>query len=111
MLLSGGKGLPRNPIGAARSFKQACDIGLESACTSLAIMVKTDGDGVLLQPCSRGDGKSCFMLGSLYYGGQGVSATSSVQRAFSSKAVRPDLRAAADSWGRVIFPAKAFPRT
>ena len=73
MLLSDGKGLPRDPIGASRSFKHACDIGLESACGSLVNMVKTDGDGVLLQPCSRGDGESCFMLGSLYYGGQGVS--------------------------------------
>ncbi len=72
-LLSGGKGLPRDPIGAGRSFKQACDLGLDGACSSLVNMVQTDGDGVLLEPCSRGDGKSCFMLGSLYYGGQGVS--------------------------------------
>ena len=48
-LLSGGKGLPRDPIGAGRSFKQACDLGLESACSSLVNMVKTDGDGVLLR--------------------------------------------------------------
>jgi hypothetical protein len=73
MLLSDGKRLPRNPIGAGRSFKQACDLGLESACNSVANMVKTDGDAVLLEPCNRGDGRSCFMLGSLYYGGQGVS--------------------------------------
>ncbi len=73
MLLNGGKGLPRDPIGAGRSLKRACDLGFESACISLVDMVKTDGDGVLLQPCSRGDGASCFMLGSLYYGGQGVS--------------------------------------
>lgn len=72
MLLNGGKGLPRDPVGAGRSFKHACDIGLENACTSVVNMVKTDGDSVLLQPCSRGDGASCFMLGSLYYGGQGV---------------------------------------
>jgi TPR repeat protein len=72
-LLSDGKGLPRDPIGAGRSFKQACDIGFENACVSLVNMVKTDGDNVLLQPCNRGDGRSCFMLGSLYYGGQGVS--------------------------------------
>jgi hypothetical protein len=71
-LLNGGKGLPRDPIGAGRSFKHACDIGLESACNSVLTMVKTDGDGILLQPCNRGDGASCFMLGSLYYGGQGV---------------------------------------
>jgi TPR repeat protein len=72
MLLSGGR-LPRDPIGASRSFKHACDLGLESACISLVGMVKTDGDGVLQEPCNRGDGASCFMLGSLYYGGQGVS--------------------------------------
>ncbi len=72
VLLSGGKGLPRDPIGAERTFKQACDLGLESACGSLLNIVATDGDGVLLEPCNRGDGRSCFMLGSLYYGGQGV---------------------------------------
>ena len=72
-LLSGGKGLPRDPVGAGRSLKRACDLGLESACNSVVSLVKTDGDGVLLQPCTRGDGASCFMLGSLYYGGQGVS--------------------------------------
>jgi hypothetical protein len=72
-LLSGGKGLPRDPIGEGRSFKQACDLGLENACNSLLNMVKTDGDGILLEPCKRGDGRSCFMLGSVYYGGQGVS--------------------------------------
>jgi TPR repeat protein len=73
MLLSDGRRLSRNPLGAGRSFKQACDLGLESACSSLVNMVHTDGDGVLLEPCSRGDGRSCFMLGSLYYGGQGVN--------------------------------------
>jgi TPR repeat protein len=73
VLLSDGKGLPRDPIGASRSFKRACDIGFDSACSSLVGMVKTDGDGVLMEPCNRGDGASCFMLGSLYYGGQGVS--------------------------------------
>jgi hypothetical protein len=73
VLLNDGKEVPRNPIGAARSFKHACDMGLESACGSLVGMVKTDGEGVLLDPCDHGDGASCFMLGSLYYAGQGVS--------------------------------------
>jgi Sel1 repeat len=71
-LLNGGKGLPRDPIGAGRSLKHACDLGSDSACVSLVNMVKTDGDDVLLQPCKTGDGRSCYMLGSLYYGGQGV---------------------------------------
>jgi hypothetical protein len=73
VLLNNGTGLPREPIGAGRSLKRACDLGLESACTSVVELVKTDGDAVLRDPCGRGDGPSCFMLGSLYYGGQGVS--------------------------------------
>jgi TPR repeat protein len=73
MMLSGGKELPRDPIGAARSFGHACDIGFASACTSLGNLVKTDGDGVLLQPCRGGDGASCFMLGSIYSEGRGVT--------------------------------------
>jgi hypothetical protein len=73
MLLNGGKGLPRDPAGAGRSLKRACDLGLDSGCTSVVNMVKTDGDAVLLEPCRNGDGASCFMLGSLYYGGQGVN--------------------------------------
>ncbi len=72
-LLNEGKELPRNPIGAARSFGHGCDIGLTSACDSLVNLVKTDGDDVLLQPCRAGDGTSCFMLGSLYNVGKGVS--------------------------------------
>jgi hypothetical protein len=71
-LLSGGK-VPRNPVGAARSFGHACESGFQSACSGLANLVKTDGDGVLLQPCRHGDAASCFMLGSLYYGGLGVN--------------------------------------
>jgi Sel1 repeat len=73
MLLSGGKGLPRDSIGAARSFTHACGLGFESACNSIVNLVKTDGDGVLLESCGRGYGESCFMLGSLYYGGQSGS--------------------------------------
>jgi hypothetical protein len=72
-LLNGGQGLPRDPTGAGRSLKRACDLGLDTACTSVVNLVKTDGDAVLREPCSRGDGPSCFMLGSLYYGGQGVN--------------------------------------
>ncbi len=30
-LLSGGRGLPRDPIGEGRTFKQACDLGMERA--------------------------------------------------------------------------------
>jgi TPR repeat protein len=70
-LLSDGR-LPRNPMSAARTFERACDIGLTAGCASLGKLVKSDGDNVLLEPCKRGNPASCFLLGSLYYEGQGV---------------------------------------
>ena len=72
VLLTGGR-LPRNPIGAARSFGHACEIGSTDACNSLTNLVKSDGDSVLLEPCNHGDAPSCFLLGSLYYEGRGVN--------------------------------------
>lgn len=73
VLISDGKKLPRDPMNAGRTFKRACDLGLENACAGLLNLVRTDGDGVLMQFCNQGDGQSCFMLGSLYYGGDGVT--------------------------------------
>jgi TPR repeat protein len=72
-LLSDGKRISRNPIGAARSLGRACDIGSEGACTSLVSLVASDGETVLQQPCNQGDATSCFMLGSLYAVGQAVT--------------------------------------
>ena len=46
VLLSDGKRIPRNPVGAAWGFGHACDKGLASACSSLVNLLKTDGDGV-----------------------------------------------------------------
>jgi TPR repeat protein len=72
-LMNDGRGVPRNPVGAARSFRRACELGVEGACASLAGMVQTDGEGILAQLCGAGDGRTCFMLGALYFGGQGVA--------------------------------------
>jgi len=72
-LLSQGAGIARDPVNAGRSLMRACDLGLDDGCNSVVNLVKTDGDGVLLPICQRGNGASCFMLGSLYYGGQGVT--------------------------------------
>jgi hypothetical protein len=72
-LLSDGKHVSRNPIGAARSLGRACDIGSQGACTSLVSLVASDGEAVLQQPCNQGDATSCFMLASLYAVGQSVT--------------------------------------
>jgi len=73
MLLESGNEVPRNAIGAARSFGRACEIGLPYGCMSLARLVGADGPGVLSQPCDQGDGPSCVTLGTLYLRGQGVA--------------------------------------
>jgi Sel1 repeat len=72
-MLSEGKRISRNPIGAARSLGRACDIGFQGACDSLVSLVASDGETVLQQPCNQGDATSCFMLGSLYAVGQSVT--------------------------------------
>ncbi|MFM2125723.1 MAG: hypothetical protein RL328_2174 [Acidobacteriota bacterium] len=72
-LLSDGKNLSRNPIGAARSLSRACDIGTQAACATLVSLVASDGEAVLQQPCNQGDATTCFMLGSLYALGQSVN--------------------------------------
>ena len=73
LLLSDGKRLPSDPMSATRSLKRACDLGMDNACGAVLDLVRTGGDGPLRQLCDGGDGESCFMLGSLYYGGQGVA--------------------------------------
>jgi hypothetical protein len=73
ILESDGKRVPRNPIRAAWGCVRACDNGLQGGCDGVVTLVKSYGDGVLLQPCSRGDGASCFLLGSFYSGVPGVT--------------------------------------
>jgi hypothetical protein len=69
---SDGRLLARDPYEAGRDFGRACDLGDPYACLRLIQIVETDGQDPLLGPCRRGDGESCFILGSLYRAGQGV---------------------------------------
>lgn len=71
-VLNEGHVVPRAPLAAGLSFGHACDLGLPSGCTSLKEFMRADGQDVFLQACDRGDGASCFLLGSLYYTGIGV---------------------------------------
>jgi hypothetical protein len=72
-VLNVGKIVQRNAEVAGVSFGRACDLGLPAACTSLVSFVQNDGGkDVLEQSCGRGNGASCFILGSLYSEGAGV---------------------------------------
>ncbi|MBZ5579689.1 MAG: sel1 repeat family protein [Acidobacteriia bacterium] len=109
-LLSRGKELPRDPIGAARSFGHACGLGFESACTGLADLARTDGGAVLQQPCSRGDGASCYLLGSLYYGGQGVSRNFEYSAALFQQSCAAGFTRGCGQWGESYLFGEGVPK-
>jgi len=65
--------IPRDAAQAGKDLGRACDLKAPGACQSLVGLVRKEGPDVLLTPCNRGDGESCFVLASLYYAGGGVS--------------------------------------
>ncbi len=71
-LLQAGQIIPRAAAKAGVAFGRACDLGSHEACSSLIDFVRGDGKDALLKACNEGDGASCFVLGSLYSGGNGV---------------------------------------
>src|SRR5215471_17581293 len=67
-----GRAIARNPAEAAKNFGRACDLGMIYGCVSLIKLVQAEGPDTLGGTCERGDGESCYTLGSLYHAGQGV---------------------------------------
>jgi hypothetical protein len=67
-----GKFAERDRAESGKNFGRACDLGMQYACPSLVALVRENGPGVFRPACDRGDGESCFLLASLYYGGGGV---------------------------------------
>ena len=70
--LDEGRAVPRDQREAIKSFGRACDLGLSDGCASLVEFVRTNGEDVFLRACDRGDGATCFILGSLLHGGKGI---------------------------------------
>jgi hypothetical protein len=62
----------RDPGAAGVSFGHACDLGAPEGCSQLLSFVKNGGKAIFMQACDRGDGASCFILGSLFSSGQGL---------------------------------------
>ncbi len=71
-VLSEGTVVPRQAAIAGVAYGRACDLGLQEACSKLVDFVRSGGKDDFQQACDRGDGASCFVLGSLYSGGNGV---------------------------------------
>jgi Sel1 repeat len=71
--LNQGGMIPRDPVQAGKDFAHACEMGLSNGCTAILHMVQESEGSFLQSACDSRDGESCFLLGSLYYAGQGVA--------------------------------------
>jgi len=70
--LNDGRMLPRDAPEAGKNFAHACELGLSNGCAGVLRMVGESKGSFFQSACDRGDGESCFLLGSLYYAGEGV---------------------------------------
>jgi len=67
-----GRMIPRDPVQAGKLFAHACELKLSSGCSGILQVVSESNGAFFQNACDRGDGESCFLLGSLYFAGQGV---------------------------------------
>lgn len=79
--LDEGRIIPRDAAEAGKNFAHACELGLSNGCAGVLRMVGESKGSFFQSACDRGDGESCFLLGSLYYAGGGVPKDSA--RAFA----------------------------
>lgn len=79
--LTDGLLLPRDPVAAGKAFAHACEIPLPDGCAGLQRVVEQTSGGSFQSACEKGDGESCFLLGSLYMAGFGVPKDA--ERAFA----------------------------
>ncbi len=79
--LTDGVLLPRDPVEAGKAFAHACEIPLPDGCAGLRRVVEQTSGGSFQSACEKGDGESCFLLGSLYMAGFGVPKDA--ERAFA----------------------------
>ena len=82
LLLNEGRRVPRDLTEAAKDFGRACDLEMRGGCQALVELVAKEGPQVFRPSCDRGDGESCFLLGSLYHAGRGVPKDYGLSAAF-----------------------------
>jgi hypothetical protein len=72
IVLNEGRYAARDAAFAGVSFGHACDLGSPEACGRLMAFMRQGGVQAFLGACDKGDGASCFILGSLFSAGSGV---------------------------------------
>ena len=70
--LNEGRMVPRDAGAAGKNFAHSCELGLPNGCAGVLRVAAENGGSFFQSACDRGDGESCFLLGSLYYAGEGV---------------------------------------
>jgi len=65
--------VPREPAAAARGLGRACDLAEPDSCEAFANFVRNGGDQTLANSCDKGDGISCFFLGTVLHLGKGIT--------------------------------------
>ena len=76
-----GRIVARDPAAAGKNFSHACELGLKPGCSGILSIAAENNGSVFQAACDRGDGESCFLLGSLEFAGTGVAKNP--DRAFS----------------------------
>jgi hypothetical protein len=71
-VLGEGRFAKQDEAQAGVSLGRACDLGLKEGCGMLVTFMRSGSDA-LATACDRGDGASCFLLGSMFSAGAGVS--------------------------------------
>jgi TPR repeat protein len=72
LAMNEGRMLPRDSAEAGKDFAHACELGLRDGCADFHTIVVESKGGFFQSACDRGDGESCFLLGSLYYAGKSI---------------------------------------
>jgi len=67
-----GHMIPRDAADAGKLFAHACELKLSSGCSGILQVVSENNGAFFQNACDKGDGESCFLLGSFYFAGQGV---------------------------------------
>jgi TPR repeat protein len=71
--LNRGDMVPRDLPQSGKDFAHACEMRLSDGCGNVLRMVQESQGSFFQSACDRGDGESCFLLGSLSFAGEGVA--------------------------------------
>jgi hypothetical protein len=70
--LKEGQMVTRDLTEAGKVLARGCEVGVHDSCSNFNYLVAENKASFFEAACGKGDGESCFLLGSLYHSGIGV---------------------------------------